>query len=223
MKIIAHRGAKGLAPENTVASIKKALEFKVDGIEFDLRVTKDNIVIVHQDQSLIDPSGNKLTIDKTDFSELRSHKPDLATFQEVLSAIGKVVPMYIEVKPGVPTGPIIKILKKHLAKDLGQKDLLLGSFSQRVLLELRAALPDISIYVIQRWSSVRAVWRAKRVNAKIIGMNQHFLWFGFIRYMKHRGYELYAYTLNDPVKAKRWAKYGLSGVVTDFPDRFAKP
>jgi len=38
--------------------------------------------------------------------------------------------------------------------------------------------------------------------------------------MKHAGYELYAYTINNPAKARRWAKHGLAGVVTDYPDRF---
>jgi glycerophosphoryl diester phosphodiesterase len=53
-------------------------------------------------------------------------------------------------------------------------------------------------------------------------MNQRWLWWGFIRGFKHSDKQLYAYTLNDPKKAKRWAKWGLAGVITDYPDRFEK-
>jgi glycerophosphoryl diester phosphodiesterase len=43
VKIIGHRGARGLAPENTLAAFAKAIELEVDGVEFDVRVTKDKI------------------------------------------------------------------------------------------------------------------------------------------------------------------------------------
>ena len=39
--IIAHRGAKAYAPENTMASFQLAVEFKADGVEFDIKLTKD--------------------------------------------------------------------------------------------------------------------------------------------------------------------------------------
>jgi len=50
-------------------------------------------------------------------------------------------------------------------------------------------------------------------------MNQRWLWSGFISMVAKRN-ELYAYPLNDPVKAARWAQHGLAGVITDYPDRF---
>jgi hypothetical protein len=52
MFIIGHRGAAGLAPENTLASFKKAYELDVDMIEFDVRLTKDNIPVLMHDSRL---------------------------------------------------------------------------------------------------------------------------------------------------------------------------
>jgi glycerophosphoryl diester phosphodiesterase len=99
---------------------------------------------------------------------------------------------------------------------------LLGSKSQKTLLELHPALPEIEKVVIEPWSGVRAHYRARQLGAKRISMNQQWLWWGFIRGFKNSGRQLYAYTLNDPAKARRWARYGLAGVVTDYPDRFDK-
>lgn len=223
MKIIGHRGARGLAPENTIAGLKKGLEHNVNMLEFDLRVTKDSVVILHHDPELVDPRGDHLSIAAHSYDELKAHKDDLATFEEVLKIIGHPVPLYVEVKPDEPTKPIIKIIQSYLAKGWKNEYFLLGSKSQRTLLALHAALPDIQKIVIESWSDVRAAWRAKQVGTRELAMNQKWLWRGFILSMSRRGWKLYAYILNDPQKAARWQKYGLYGVITDYPDRFEKP
>ena len=49
MKVFAHRGASGYAPENTIVAIKKAIEMKADGIEIDIQLTKDGKIVVMHD------------------------------------------------------------------------------------------------------------------------------------------------------------------------------
>lgn len=222
MKIIGHRGARGLAPENTVASLKKGLEHHVDQLEFDLRVTKDNVVILHHNSKLSDPNGMGIKIAHTTYAELKEHKYDLATFSEALEAINFKVPLYIEVKRTIHITPIINALQAQLDAGRQPADFLLGSKSQRTLLALHQALPDIQTIVIEPWSGVRATYRARQLNTHLISMNQLWLWRGFIAPMARRGWKLHAYTLNNPAKAKRWAGYGLYAVVTDYPDRFEK-
>lgn len=222
MKIIGHRGARGLAPENTIAALQKGLKHHVDMLEFDLRVTKDGVVILHHDAALTDPGGNQLVIAETDYAVLKKHKPDLSTFAEVLDATGHTVPLYAEVKGGVPIQPIVKVIESYLGKGWANDYFLLGSKSQETLRQLHKALPGIKKIVIEPWSGVRAHRRAREVNASIIAMNQLWLWWGFIRGFKKSDKQLFAYTLNDPKKARRWAKWGLAGVITDYPDRFEK-
>lgn len=215
MLIIGHRGARGLAPENTIASFQKAIDYGVDQIEFDVRVTKDHIPVLHHNKKLIDQSGNKLALSKHDFNELEGHKPDLITLEQALKIFASKVALVIEVKPGEPTETIAAVIKKFLPSEIS-----INSKNQNTLMELHKLLPSVPKIVIEPWSGIIASWRAKQVPTKKLFMNQHFLWFGIIAAMSHRGYELYAYTLNDTKKARRWAKYGLAGVVTDFPDRF---
>ena len=222
MKIIGHRGARGLAPENTIASFKKALEHHVDGIEFDLRVTKDGKVIVHHDAELTDPNGDKHVIAACTYVELKQHKADLPTFEEVLEAIGHSVILYVEVKPGVPTAPIIKIIKAYLAKGWKPEYFRILSFSQSILLEMQRQLPEIPKIVSEKWSGIRATHKARKVGTRHILMNQRWLWWGFIAMVSRGGWKLGAYTLDDPVKAKLWAGYGLRVIFTDYPDRFER-
>jgi len=222
MKIVGHRGARGLAPENTLVSLQKALSHHVDMIEFDIRVTKDSVAILHHDADLVDPNGRKLSIKDTTYKDLVEHKPDLTTFEAALETIDRKVPAMIEVKPGEPIEPIIKAIKSRLAKGYPSDLLLLGSKSQKTLLGLHKALPDIKKVVIERWSGVKAQIRAKQVSTDILFMNERWLWFGFIRSVSHGHLQLYAYTVNNKDKAKAWEKYGLAGVITDYPNLFDK-
>lgn len=220
MKIIGHRGAKGLAPENTLASLLKAVEHKVDEIEFDVRVTSDNVPVLHHDPDIVDPSGAALSIAHTPYKTLRAHKPDLTTFEQAFKTLPRQVNLVIEVKPHVAIEPIADDIKQALKDGWQSERLALASFDFTVLRALHRAFPDIKMVVNERWSGVRAHHRARAVKATRVTMNQQWLWSGFIKSVSRSNIELVAYTLNDPVKVRRWAKYGLAGVVTDFPDRF---
>ena len=98
---------------------------------------------------------------------------------------------------------------------------MLGSFDYKILRELRAAVPQADLVVIHSWSGVIATRRARRLDTKNIAMNHKWLWGGFIKSIVKGGYELTAYTLNNPTKARRWQKIGLHAVVTDYPDNFS--
>lgn len=217
MKIVGHRGARGLAPENTITSLKKALEHKVDEIECDVRVTKDNVVVLHHDRLI---TYKKLRIKSHTYTELHTHDDDLTTLNQALEVVPESTPLQIEIKPHTKTAPIIKIIQTELKKGRKPKSLLIGSKSQAILSEMHRAFPEVQKVVIEPWSSVRAVYRARRVNTKRISMNKISLWSGVIHSLNKRGYKLYAYTLNDTEKAKAWAKNGLAGVITDYPDQF---
>lgn len=222
MKIIGHRGAGGLAPENTLLSFTKALEHDVDEIEFDVRVTIDGVCVVVHDPFLHDPDGGKVRVASSTYKELLAHKPDLVTYEEAIRHINKRVPALVEVKSKVDTAPIITITKKLLNDGWSKKDILFGSFSQSVLRELHKALPQIPIVIIESWSGVRGTYRARELGTKRLSMNHRWLWSGFIASMKKRGYSVAPYTLNDPVVASRMARYGVEMIITDYPDRYQK-
>ncbi len=218
MKIIGHRGAMGLAPENTILSLEKALEVGVDEIEIDIRVTKDNVVILHHDKELTTPMKSHVRIKDHTLKELKKFKSDLITLSEAWDFVKFRVPLNLEVKPLEVTEPIVKLIESFKKPEL----IYLGSKSQTTLIELHKALPKIEKIVIEPWSGVRAEYRAKQVGARRFFVNQHWIWSGYIKSVTRNGHELYAYTVNDVAKAKNWEGYGLSGVITNYPDLFKK-
>lgn len=224
-RIIGHRGARGLAPENTLTSLEEALHHGVHEIEIDVRVTKDGICVLNHDPFLHAASGSKLRwlrIAKYTYAELLEQRPDLATLEQAITLVDRRVPLVIEVKPRVPTESIISILKKFLANGWQPADFLIASFSQRALRALHKALPGIRLVVNERFSSVKGTWRARQVGATRIAINHHNMWWGMVRRLHRQGWQISTFSLNDPRKAARWKKHGLYGVITDYPDRFSR-
>ncbi|HEX7368369.1 MAG TPA: glycerophosphodiester phosphodiesterase family protein [Candidatus Saccharimonadales bacterium] len=219
MKIIGHRGAKGLAPENTLQAFEKALACNVDEIELDVRVTSDNQPVLIHDSYLRNRAGGKLKVDRHTFAELRQYKPDLASLDEAIAYVHRRVPILVEVKPHVATAPIVRVLEKFLAQGWSTADFSLASFNQKTLVELHRKLPDIPTVVIESWSGVRAGWRMRQLKTRRVIMNTRWLWAGFLAPIKRSGYQIAPYTVNNPAKVRKWQKY-LYGVVTDYPDRF---
>ncbi len=212
MKIIGHRGAKGLAPENTIASVQVALDAGVDEVEIDARVTLDGVVVLYHDHII---SGMNQPIASLNFADLRQ----VTTLEETIRLIDRRVPLVIEVKPHEATAPVVILVKRFLKEGWTPDDFFFASFSQRTLKALYTALPSVPIIVNEPWSGVRATYRARSLNARRLCMNHHYLWFGFVAAISKK-YQLTVYPLNNPAKARRWQRHGLYGVVTDLPQLF---
>ena len=220
MKIIGHRGAAALAPENSLAAIQAGLRSGVDAIEIDVRVSNDDVVVLSHDPVVRITSGPSLLITSTSYNDLVAADSNLTTLERAIQEINMVVPLMIEVKAGVPAAPIIDILQTFLERGWRADSLLIASKSQAILRLMHTALPTLPTMVIEPWSSLRAIRRARELNTTHLVMNQRFVWFGFVRAISRR-YRLYVYTLNTPGKAASWERYGLAGVITDNPPAMA--
>jgi glycerophosphoryl diester phosphodiesterase len=208
MKVIAHRGGAGLNVnlENSLAAIKHAVELGVDEIEIDVRVApgqNSGIPVLKHDPLLPGETG-------------------LPTLAQAISLINKRVPLYIEVKPEEPLEQIIGVIANYLDNGWQPANFLLGSKSQKILRELHTVFPEIEKVIIESWSSIRAVRRARQVNTKRLSMYHRWLWSGVIHGLAKRGYKLAPYGFEDVATITRWQRAGLYGIITNFPERFIK-
>ena len=161
LKIVGHRGAAGLAPENSLAAIKAALANNVDEIEFDIRVSKDGVPVLYHNSAL---STGQVIRDQT-CEALKAADANLATLAEALDAIDTKAKPLVEIKRGEPLPPIIAVLKQFIGGMYGTADIALGSKDQHILRGLRQAFPDVELVVIEPWSGVRGHWRARQVGS----------------------------------------------------------
>ena len=222
MEIVGHRGAKGLAPENTLSSISKALEYAVDEVEIDVRVSLDGVAILGHGSKLKDAVGNSLTIPHTNYAELKQHKGDLTTLDEAMDYTKGKVRLCIEVKRHVKVKAVATVIKQQIGRGYPAKDLTVASFSLPTLKVFRRLFPDLNLAVNEQWSGVLAHYRAKQVDSKRLNMQRRWLWHGYVAPLAKRGYRIYGFTINDPRLARKMSRYGLAGAITDYPDRFTK-
>ncbi|MBC7581411.1 glycerophosphodiester phosphodiesterase [Aeromicrobium sp.] len=224
--IVGHRGAKGLAPENTLESFEIAIKHGVDQIETDVRLTSDGQVVIVHDKKFTDAQRKQLRVIDATYPQLRAHNSSLLTLDEAITHVNRRVRLMIEVKQRVQTEPVILIVNSFLSEGWRAEDFIFASFDYKVLQEVQTALPQIELVVLERWSSIRAVSRARRLQTKYISMDQSFLWSGVVRSLCKR-YKLFTYPSQhiphrptDPTRPLKWTKYGIHGIITDYPDRF---
>lgn len=101
VRFIAHRGAHNNAQgiiENTLPAFSIAKDLGCWGIEFDVRSTADNVLVVNHDATLKRLWGLNQEIAKMSFNELRDRVPNIPTLQEVVSAYGDSMHLLIELK-----------------------------------------------------------------------------------------------------------------------------
>lgn len=219
LKIIGHRGAAGLAPENTITAIEAGLAAGADEIEIDIRIAADGTPVLSHDDFILDRDGHKLLVRDYSYDALRAHKSDLATLTQAVKTIKHAKPLLIEIKRGEPVDVLIAFLQAYLQRDYQASDFAVVSFDQSSLRAVHSALPEIPLVVNDSWSGVRARLRADQLGTKRINMNARWLWIGFIRAMQHGGYELSPYTVDNPSRISSWSPY-LYGIITNHPECF---
>src|SRR5690606_30238191 len=110
--IIGHRGAAGLAPENTIASIKAARKAGVNLVELDVRITRDNELVLCHDPSTERTYGVDLVIKQHSLRELRTLCQELPTLDEALHAC-KDTPVILEIKDVFDPKLLLDVIAKY--------------------------------------------------------------------------------------------------------------
>ena len=113
MKIFAHRGASGYAPENTLTAIKKAIEMKADGIEIDIQLTKDGKIVVIHDWKVDRTTTGRGFVYELDFDYIRSLDAGQWYTKDF---VGEVVPTLEEVLDVLPNDMMLNIEIKDTAR-----------------------------------------------------------------------------------------------------------
>lgn len=225
LQIVGHRGAHGLAPDNSIAGFEQALRYGVDQIEVDLRPSADGVVVLCHDERLKDANGKELRIAVTPYEDLKAHFPDLLTLDEAISHVDRRARLMLEIKDHAATPATIATIKQYLGKGWQLADFSIASFKYAPLAMSKAELPGIELVVIDSWSGVRATSRARRLGTAYLSMNQAYLWSGFIRSVARR-YKLFCYYSDESFRPLRrrqpdgWEAYGLHGVITDYPNHY---
>ncbi len=222
---IGHRGAKGHVAENTIASIKKAIELGADGIEIDVfRCLTGEIVLFH-DKILDNLSNGTGYIEEKSLSELKElnilgSKHSIPTLEEVIKSIGKEVFLNIELKgPDTSKGSLEMVNKYVKSGKIKLSNILFSSFNWNELVKLRNLDSDVKIALITGEDPLEAISPALSLNAIAINPNYKKLNKDNVQKIFSSGFKIYTWTVNNKLDIIKVKSLKVNGIITDFPER----
>ena len=228
MKVIAHRGASGERPENTMSAYRLAVEQRADMIEIDLHRTRDGAIPIAHDAMLEHLGGVGEIADAT-LAEVRAldagdgeHVPLL---HEVLDVFGPQIPFNLELKVG-GRGPYLGLEAIAIA-EVERRGLLaqtiFSSFYDGVLATLRSesAAARIALLISRRsdasWPQRARALRAEALNPELAQVTPE-----LVHAAHAEGLAVYVFTVDPLDQMQRMLELGVDGVFTNHPARLRR-
>jgi glycerophosphoryl diester phosphodiesterase len=222
--LIGHRGARGLAPENTLLALDAGIAAGCPWLEFDVQRHRDGHLFLLHDLTLERTTEGHGIAALHDWYALRmldaGAKQHIPTLDEALDLIDQRARVNIEIKTWDGTAlAVAECLKARLAEGVAPEQFLVSSFHLPELYEFKQALPQVPVGVLL--CGVPLDWAASATELQAAALNQsaEFVDARLVADAKARGLAVNVYTVNDVAEYERLAAMGVDAVFTDFPDR----
>ncbi|WP_394759082.1 glycerophosphodiester phosphodiesterase [Flavobacterium sp.] len=215
---IGHRGAKGYVAENTLASFKKALELRLDGIELDVHLSSDAEIMVIHDQTV-----NRTTIGNgfvKDFTSVELKQFGIPTLIEVLDLINQECFVNIEIKDAKTTKLVVELIQNYSSKNhWNVEKFIVSSFDWTVLKEISQLNSKIKIGVLTEDIIDEAIAFAKEIKAFSINPYFKLLTINIVARIQKEGFQIHTWTVNSSEDITFVKSLNVDGIISDFPDK----
>ena len=207
--LVAHRGAPNEAQENTLAAFEAARKYAVGYLEFDVRVTKDGVAVIHHD-----PMIGLSAIAETDYQALLSLDPQLTTFEAVVAAHSEI-PLFVELKSSGSAAHTLDYLRTH-------PESYATSFLESELLILKhAGIASQRLFIAQYHHPIGLLRKVQRNQFGGVTLNRWYLTPLFYWRARRKGARIMIYVVNGSL----WARmvrvlYRDVFICTDMPQLF---
>jgi glycerophosphoryl diester phosphodiesterase len=236
--IVAHRGACGHGPENTLPAFRQAWALGADAIEGDFRLTADGQIVCIHDADTRRVAGTRLVVAESTLEALRRldvgswyaasfRDARIPTLAEVLATIPGGKRLYLEVKSGpelIP--PLLEVIRQA---GLGAEQVVVISFDTAVIRTLKDQAPGLRAFWLCSCrrdahgrfqpTSQEIIQTLVQCGADGFGAHGRLDDGTFIQDILAGGFEFHVWTLNDPRQALWFMEQGVRSITTDYPDR----
>ena len=245
MKIIAHRGASGACPENTLSAIKKAIDIGVDAIEIDIRLSSDGEVFVMHDAKVNRTTNSKGLLRKLNSEYLRNLDAGswfdsqfkgerIPTLRQVIETCKGKTELLVEVKSAQRSRYPLMIDKIHLLLEQYQAfDFVkVQSFDSKILdlfhaKDQRFRISKLIVYNIGLGDKTKFYYDEKFRTGNLfsidylegINTSQRYVNQRLIKRVHDANKEIYCWTANQHRTMKRLIRLGVDGIITNYPDK----
>jgi glycerophosphoryl diester phosphodiesterase len=231
---IAHRGASGHAPENTMVAFRRAVELGAQFIETDLQITRDARVVAMHDATLDRTTNGKGQVHLSTLDEIRALDAGawfdgqpahgfagerVPTLEEILKfASERDVMFYLEIKSGPAWGvehAVVATLRDHNAS----ARVVILSFDPAALDAVHRLDSAMMTGLLCEYPSGDLVERTVRAGARQLVAQGDLITASVVEKAHRAGLQVVAWTINEPDQMRRLIDTALDGIITDYPER----
>ncbi|MDQ0973686.1 glycerophosphoryl diester phosphodiesterase [Neobacillus niacini] len=232
---VAHRGATGYAPENTIAAFDKGVEMKADYIEIDVQRSKDGeLVIIHDNTVDRTTDGTGYVKDLT-FEQIRSLDAGswkgeqftgerIPTFDEILDRYHGKTGILIELKspelyPGIEEEVARKLIERNLDKPQNEK-IIIQSFNFESMKITNSLLPKVPIGVLtsNRAHTTEQALQEFSTYADYFNPSYGIVSKELVDQVHALGMKIQSWTVRSQAAADFLLEMNVDGIITDYPD-----
>jgi glycerophosphoryl diester phosphodiesterase len=228
--VVAHRGASGEYPENTLLAFAKGLEQGADAVELDVRASADGVPVVMHDATLERTTSGAGPVAHRTVAELgrvdAGAGEAVPTMAQVLERF-PATPLLIEIKEARVAGPLLAVLRTHGA----ERRVVVASFEAPALAPFKGsgiarAATRVEVAACWLWSRVGLGMRGPGYGLVSVPERSGRLRVvdgGFVARARRARIPVHVWTVNDRAVAERLRRLGVNGVITDYPARMREP
>lgn len=235
MRIFAHRGFSGVYPENTMLAFQKAAEVGCDGIELDVQLTKDDVIVIMHDETIDRTTNGKGNLRDYTYEELCRFDccgqfPGMYEFQKI-----PTLREYLEwVKP---TGLLTNIELKNsvyyyenleekvisMVRELGMEDrVIFSSFNLVSVVKCKKLIPEIPMGFLSETRIDNMGTFAKENQVEFYHPDRSYLTESQVEECHQKGIGVNVWTVNKEKHMKLLADWKVDGIFTNYPDKAKK-
>ncbi|AYC28686.1 glycerophosphodiester phosphodiesterase [Paenisporosarcina cavernae] len=232
MKIIAHRGSSGTYPENTLAAFQAAANLRVDGVEFDVHMTKDGELVVIHDETIDRTTNGGGYIKDFTYKELRQYdagswfSPTFANekipaLEEVLSIFKETnMTVNVELKSDIVPyeGMTERVLRMVHDFDM-EEQVIISSFDHEALEQAKQLAPHVQTALLTMEVMVDVADYAHLLKAEAIHIALPAAYRKMTKVALSKGAIIRVFTVNDVVQATELLEIGVHAIFTDYPEK----
>lgn len=232
--IFAHRGASGYCPENTMAAFREAVRLGATGIETDVQMTKDGHLVLIHDETLLRTAGVNRWVYSCTLEELRRldagawygeefRGEKIPTLEELLNlAAQHDLILNLELKNSIVAYPELERRTAELVRihRLTER-VIVSSFNHDSLLTMKKEAPEIETAVLYTGGLAEPVEYARRLGASALHPHHFLVRRELVEKAASAGIRCHPFTVNGEPELRRLIAAGVSGIITDYPDRLA--
>jgi glycerophosphoryl diester phosphodiesterase len=235
--VIAHRGFSGQAPENTLASFKKAIELGSDMIELDVRFSKDGQVVVVHDDTIDRTTNGRGKVSDYTLKELKQFDAgswflpqfsgeQIPTLKEVLELAKGRILVNIEIKNESLGQYAVTDLADRALREVKKAEMaeqvIFSSFYPSALARIKERDPRIWVALLynRSWNYLPEITRGNPFS--ILNLRNSYLTKDKIAKIHREGMRVNVYTVNSEEEMEQFVGWGIDGIITNHPDRLIK-